>query len=77
MLGGSWCGKGANCGGDGVGKGRDGNVKEEDKGERRGEEGDLFAVCGWKVSAAGLRGKATDNSRRRPQREEQWEAGAT
>ena len=29
----------------------------KESGEARGEEGDLFALCGWKVGAAGLRGK--------------------
>ena len=32
--------------------------RRKESGEARGEEGDPFAVCGWKVTAAGLRGKA-------------------
>ena len=35
MLGGSWCGKGPNCGGDGVGKG--GGGESQGGGERRAE----------------------------------------
>ena len=53
-----------------------GKVKEEEKGERRGERRGgrsvLWCVAG-KVDAAGLRGKATVSSWRRPRREEQWE----